>query len=89
MSDVLSEAQAILKDRQAQYGDPKDHWAAVASCWTEWLRLRGLLSEGARLDASDAATLMVFVKALRLANGYHKDSLIDICGYAVVADRCA
>lgn len=89
MSDVLSEAQSILKDRQDQYGDPEKQWGAIAVCWTEWLTVRGVMVEGARLDASDAIALMEILKIMRLANGYHRDSVVDMINYAVIYDKCS
>jgi hypothetical protein len=41
------------------------------------------------LNAKDVAAMMVLLKTARLANNpEHRDSLVDICGYAALIERC-
>ena len=41
------------------------------------------------LNAKDVAVMMVLLKGARLANDQgHRDSVVDICGYAALIERC-
>ena len=79
---VLDDVKAILQERQAQHGDPRDNLGLTAELWSN--RLKAALTSP--LTASDAALLMVQFKAARLSTGsVTKDSLQDLIGYAVLA----
>ena len=48
-----------------------------------------IAAAGRELNAKDVATMMVLLKAARLANDQtHRDSVVDICGYAALMERC-
>ena len=41
------------------------------------------------LNAQDVGAMMILLKVARLANNpTHRDSLVDICGYAATIERC-
>lgn len=91
MSNVLEEAKTIIYgDREKTYGHPSKNLLAIAHMWEIYLLSRGLLdpdSEG--LKPEDVAIMMVLLKAARLGNDpSHRDSLVDICGYAALVERC-
>lgn len=84
---VTEEAvKAIRGDRQKNYGHPRDNFKQIAEGWQAYLDGRGELSDGTPepLRAHDVAVMMTIVKAMRLSGGYHRDSVIDIVGYAAL-----
>lgn len=91
MASVLDEANTIIYgDREKTYGHPSKNLAAIADMWTTYLISRGLFDpNGDNLKAEDVAVMMVLLKAARLGNDpTHRDSLVDICGYAALVERC-
>jgi hypothetical protein len=41
------------------------------------------------LTPQDVSVMMILLKAARLANDpSHRDSVVDICGYAALIERC-
>lgn len=84
--------QIIYGDREKTYGHPSKNLDAIATMWRTYLNSRGLLSHAAtsELGAEDVAIMMILLKAARLGNDpTHRDSLIDICGYAALVERCS
>ena len=86
---VLDEAKEIIYgDREKTYGHPAKNLTTIAMMWSMYL--------GARLDAAnsvlspqDVSVMMVLLKCARLANDpSHRDSVVDICGYAALIERC-
>lgn len=94
--DFLATVAGVLSQRGDQYlGDDKDGvgtQAKISKFWSEWLNLRYETEGKVRLDATDVAAMMIFVKLVRLAQGLDidhnwevlKDSLVDIGGYASI-----
>ena len=85
-TSVLKEAQTIIYgDREKTYGHPSKNLKAIASMWNAYLK-----SVGDRdLNAQDVCVMMVLLKGARLANDpSHRDSVVDICGYAALIERC-
>ncbi|WP_280273392.1 DUF6378 domain-containing protein [Nocardia wallacei] len=79
---VLEEAAALIDgDRETQYGNPAESFRRIAGLWSAYL--------GVPLDPRDVANLMVLMKVSRAKRGFHRDSYVDICGYAVLAERIA
>lgn len=80
---ILAEAEAaVYGDRELDYGHPADDMLQVAYMWTGYLRARGLLGDHQRLEAADVPMMMLDIKRSRLMYGYHRDSVIDIAGWA-------
>lgn len=83
---VLDEANTIIYgDREKTYGNPSKNLDCIAQMWNSYLE-----SVGDRpLTNKDVAVMMVLLKAARLANDpKHRDSVVDICGYAALVERC-
>lgn len=86
--NVLEQAQDIIYgDREKTYGHPAKNLNCIADMWNSYLHSR--FGEETLLNAKDVAIMMVLLKASRLANDQkHRDSLVDICGYAALVERC-
>lgn len=77
---ILQEAERIINgDRAEQYGDARESFDSIARYWSEYL--------GQTLEAVDVASLMILLKVARTKNGYHRDSYVDIAGYAGLTER--
>ncbi len=87
---ALKEAlNLIYGDRHASYGDAKADFDATAAIWTVLLRRKGLLIDGAKLDAHCVAIMMVGLKLSREAHMHKDDTCVDIAGYTGLAmDVC-
>ena len=83
---VLEEAHKIIYgDREKTYGKPSKNLDTIAKMWSAYLTAVGERD----LNPKDVATMMVLLKAARLANDQtHRDSVVDICGYAALIERC-
>jgi hypothetical protein len=78
--DILSIARSLVYgDRQADYGHPKDDMDRTAKMWSAVL--------GHEVTAEQVALCMCCVKISRQVNRRKRDNLIDLAGYAAVADR--
>jgi hypothetical protein len=81
---ILQEADRLVSgSRQEAYGSPMKNWDAIARYWQAHLdgrKVRGPLT------GEDAALMMVMMKCARLTTGQpdHRDSQVDIAGYAKV-----
>lgn len=79
------EMAAVARKLQPHLGkpdpDPRTNIVQVAEGWTAYLKQRGL-GGGITLSATDVCVMMVLLKSMRLSNGFHKDSILDIAGYA-------
>ena len=84
---VLKEAHTIIYgDREKTYGHPSKNLKTIAKMWNAFLEARTGSSE---LNAKDVASMMILLKTARLANNPdHRDSVVDICGYAALIERC-
>ena len=88
---VLQEAEEIIYgDREKTYGHPSKNLQTIADMWTSYVNSAsgGVLGE-LEFSAQDVAVMMILLKAARLANDMsHRDSVVDICGYAALIERC-
>ena len=84
---VLKEAHTIIYgDREKTYGHPSKNLKTIAKMWNAFLEAR---TSGDELNAKDVASMMILLKTARLANNpEHRDSVVDICGYAALIERC-
>lgn len=73
---ILREAtDAITVDRNLDYGDPYTDFARIGRLWT--------VQFGHVFRPEDVAQAMILMKVARLAhNSTHRDSWVDIAGYA-------
>jgi hypothetical protein len=92
-ADVLNEALNIVTGaRRKTYGTPEDNFRAIADLWTVYLRKIGadFTDPEIRLSPADIAALMALMKIARLAESPdHRDSWVDLAGYAACGARCA
>ena len=77
LRDLIEEAYAIVNgSRQADYGPPEDNFARIAKRWST--------HAGVTVCAEDAALMMIDLKLARLkATPDHRDSVVDLIGYAL------
>lgn len=89
---LLEEAINITaNDRNKAYGNPEDNFQNVANLWNAYFNAQnpGLTTDGVFVDARDVANLMILMKMARLStNLNHRDSLVDIAGYAACGADC-
>lgn len=90
---ILDEAaRAVHGPRQETYGHPRDNFARTAEMWSAFLRQRMARLETPQefeFTPEDVAMFMVLLKVARLANTPgHRDTLVDIAGYAATAELC-
>lgn len=87
--NVLQEADKLVNGvRDKQYGLPHENWGSTAEMMTAYLHQTGKLPRDQALDAHDGAMLLALVKIAREGNLRQRDNLVDIAGYANVAERC-
>lgn len=96
---VLSRADALIHGERLQhYGAPEVNFKRIASAWTEFLSNKLRVTEVHDLDGGnsreawrqeitpiDVCIMMVLLKSMRMAEGYHSDSVADIAGYVALA----
>jgi len=83
---VLQEAHKIIYgDREQTYGHPDKNLKTISKMWNAYITAVGQRE----LNAKDVAILMILLKTARLANDpNNRDSVVDICGYAALIERC-
>lgn len=79
---MLHQAQDLIHgQRQADYGDKRTNFSQIAMLWQGTLAFK--LQPGQAITPEDVALCMMQVKIARLAKSPdHKDSIVDIAGYA-------
>lgn len=82
-NSVMTEAQGLVNGaRAAAYGHPKENFQRICWLWNAYLMGRPCGQCGP-IDEKDHAIMMILVKIARLQETPdHRDSLVDICGYA-------
>ena len=81
MSVLDEAARAVHGDRGRDYGHPSVNHAATAAMMKAYLQRR--YGPTARFDALDTCAHNIVQKLSRLAHTHdHRDSLVDIAGYA-------
>ena len=81
---VLNEAAAIVTGaREAAYGGPEQSFGTIADLWSVYL--------GRAVAPHDVAALLALLKLARLkhSGGQHRDSWVDLAGYAACGAECA
>lgn len=79
--DLLSDAMQTIRERGDIYGAAVVNMRRIATMWEVIL--------GFPVMPQDVAACMIAVKLARLANTpNHKDSVLDIAGYAAVLREC-
>ena len=75
---ILEDAAEAVKDRQATYGHPADHWRLT----TALVNARF----GTNFKAEDWGIVMVLEKVAREAKSHVRDNSVDIAGYAAARE---
>lgn len=79
---ILQEAERLINgDRQGSYGPPEQSLKDIANLWGAYL--------GKEISPQDVANLMILLKVSRSKRGYHRDSFVDIAGYAGLTEKLA
>lgn len=91
---MLEEAAAAVKQRRSVYGSPAPNFQRIADFWNVYWAHRTKLAhqsdEYLSFNTTDVATLMRLVKEARLIETPdHRDSLVDIAGYADCQVECS
>ncbi|AFF28433.1 phosphofructokinase [Mycobacterium phage Tiger] len=77
---ILQEAERLINgERQQQYGEATESFERIAGMWSAYI--------GKELNGFDVINLMVLLKVSRAKVGYHRDSYVDIAGYAGLGER--
>ena len=81
-TEILREADGLINgDRQAHYGPPAVNFQRIADRWGMTL--------GVKIEPWQVCVMMADLKLARLAQGPHRDSLVDGCGYLALAGELA
>lgn len=82
-ADILNTAKKLINgDRAKDYGDPNENFGRIANLWNAQFAHK--LAQP--FTAQDVAYALIHLKMSRLANTPgHRDSLIDVCGYAALS----
>jgi hypothetical protein len=79
-NSVCLEADAIINgQRRVDYGSPKESLTRIAALWSPVL--------GIEVTPAQVGVCMIQLKVARAVNGWQRDSLVDICGYAGVVAK--
>lgn len=83
---VLELAHKIISgERQTSYGSPENSFATIAAMWNDYRR--GCMGDRITFNDVDVAMMMILLKVARTNDIPQKDSLVDIAGYAALAQR--
>lgn len=74
-------ARIITGSRRDAYGDPMKSCGRIAALWSAIL--------GIEVSAGQVSLCMIALKIAREVNAHERDNLVDIAGYAQVAEWVA
>ncbi|QBP31074.1 hypothetical protein SEA_REFUGE_55 [Mycobacterium phage Refuge] len=79
---VLQEAERLINgERQQTYGDASESFDRIASLWQSYF------NNEIRITGLDVTNLMILLKVSRTKGTFHRDSYVDIGGYAGLGER--
>ena len=79
--EILESARDAVTNRGQNYGDARDNFNRIARLWHA--------ITGIEFAPHDVSAMMIAVKLARLHNEpRHRDSMIDIAGYAALWSEC-
>jgi Domain of unknown function (DUF6378) len=84
---VLDLAQERVETKPDDYGPPAENVERIARLWSIYLQEAADLPH--ELTGRDVGVLMVLLKVAREANQQKRDNLVDIAGWAAVADEAS
>ncbi len=77
--------QAVMNDRNNDYGDPEDNFQHIAHMWNAYLS-----TDEDDLLPTDVAAMMIIVKLARITTSpQNQDHWVDAAGYAACGYGCA
>lgn len=81
-ASVLNEANSIVNGARANtYGGPEDSFRTIAGLWSAYTNYK--------FSPTDVAVLLALLKVARLrASPNHRDSWVDLAGYAACGAEC-
>jgi len=84
MGDTVGqEAEKLIRgQRQEDYGHPRVNFQRLADAWNAYLAGRSIDDDP--ITPHDVTMLMVLLKAIRGAEGYKRDTAVDVVGYALL-----
>lgn len=81
--EVLDAAREAVTGRPASYSEPEDSFGRLAGVWREIFPER-------KWTAADVALALAALKLVRLSfHPEHRDSAVDLAGYAACQAECA
>jgi hypothetical protein len=82
---ILDEAEKNVNGQRTQdYGSPEDSFSNISLLWNAYLGLANAIT------APDVAIMMNLLKVARIkATPNHRDSWVDMAGYAACGAECA
>ena len=79
--DILKKAMRTVASRGKTYGEVRSNHERIAAMWS--------VTVGTEVSPEQVAMMMIQVKLARLMETPdHKDSWVDIAGYAWTGDKC-
>lgn len=91
-AEILAAAEsAVCGDRDEIYGGPEDSFCRIADLWMSYMRGRCVNDDAdLSINPEDVAIMMALLKIARLAVApMHKDSWVDLAGYAACGGEIA
>lgn len=80
--EILKDAMIAVADREMDYGAPEECFETTAQIWNAILGRKTLKEQ---LSGADVAMMLIGLKLARLtASPDHRDSQVDIAGYAAL-----
>lgn len=77
---ILQEAEEIVNgDRVKSYGDAKQSFNNIAAGWS--------VIAGKEITGHQVALMMAWLKIVRENNSHQRDNLVDLSGYAFLAEK--
>lgn len=81
MNKTLEAADKIINGKRLdEYGTAEDSFQTVADFWNAYL--------DSDLTPEDVAIMMCLFKIARESHSHKDDNLVDLCGYAALAQKC-
>ena len=90
MMDILDEAKKVCEERGEDYGHPFNDFSRVAKLWDVLFESNATMTGHACIKPEQVAIAMILLKTVRICqspNFDHKDSRLDLIGYALCLDE--
>lgn len=90
MTDILEEARKVCEERGEDYGHPFNDFSRVARLWDVLFEGNATMTGHACIKPEQVAIAMILLKVVRICQSpdfNHKDSRLDLIGYALCLDE--